>query len=127
MKPEDFPDGRIEVDSRWGRQLGFTRDIFVSQGEIGSQLIKKGNCMYIQAVEVLPQKRRQGHFHKLLDTLWDFGFTIKVPNPRRSMFNDLKEMGFIEITERSLTASEAEPDYDVVMVKPPPGTNGQMR
>ena len=61
--------------------------------------------MYIQAIEVLRGKRRQGHFNKLLQEIWSLGFTIKVPNPYRNMFNILNKKGF-EQTEGKYSVND---------------------
>ncbi|MEI6785287.1 MAG: hypothetical protein WCQ21_30680 [Verrucomicrobiota bacterium] len=116
-----LPEGLIEmveVDSEWGKRIGLTSDVFAAIGEVGTQLYKKGDCMYIQAIEVLRGKRRQGHFNKLLQEIWSLGFTIKVPNPYRNMFNILNKKGFEQTEEQSLTT--LEPNVEVVMVKAPP-------
>lgn len=115
---DEIPDGTVvQVDSEWGRLLGLTSDAFAPTGELAGQLFKRGNDMYLVAIEVLPTKRRQGCLNRLLKSLWDFGFTIKVPNPLPDMYRILQRKQFTEISEQSITS--AEPEMDVVMVRGP--------
>ena len=118
MEPNDFPEGLIEVDSESGQNIGFTSDKFVRDGEVGSQLFKRGDCMYIQAIEVSKNRLRQGHFNNLLKQLWNCGFTVKVPNPLPKMYKILKKKGFEEVSEQTLTTTE--PKLNVMLVKVPP-------
>lgn len=74
--------------------------------------------MYIQAIQVINTKRRQGHFNNLLNQLWGFGFTVKVPNPLPQMCKILEKKEFEKVSEQSLATPETE--LEVVMVKSPP-------
>jgi hypothetical protein len=123
-----FPDTtsvtRIEVDSELGKKIGLTSKVFVPSDQFGigdhfgTLLFRKGNCMYIQDVEVWNKK--QGHLNRLLHTLWNLGFTIKVPNPFPLMEKILEKKGFAKIDE--LNPGFSPPTFDVVMVKEPPPT-----
>jgi hypothetical protein len=113
----------IEVDSELGLKIGLSSKVFVpiSQCSVdypyGTQLFRKGNCMYIQAIESWMSERgkHRHHLDKLLTTLWDLGFTIKVPNPVRWMEIKLEKKGFVKIDE--LNPGFSPPTFDVVMVK----------
>ena len=74
--------------------------------------------MYIQDVEIWITERRKHHFDRLLDTLWNLGFTIKVPNPVPLMVRILEKKGFAEIDEPKPAPFTA--GIQVVMVKEPP-------
>ena len=76
--------------------------------------------MYIQAIEVWITERQKHHFDRLLDTLWNLGFTVKVPNVFPLMHHILKMKGFAEYHEQNPTSSS--PDIDAVIVKEPPTT-----
>jgi hypothetical protein len=114
---DDFPDTNpptpIEVDSELGLKLGLSSDIFVARGNIGTQLFRVGDDMYIQLIEV---KTGGGHLDRLLGRLWYLGFTIKVPNTTHKMERTLEHRGFTKIEEPShLEIGKTE----IVMVKEP--------
>jgi len=122
--PDTTPVTLIEVDTELGLKIGLTSKVFVPSylfdvdDHYGTQLFRKGNCIYIQNVEVWNKK--QGHLNRLLCTLWNLGFTIKVPNPVRLMEIILEKKGFAKIDE--LNPGLLPPKYDVVMFKEPPPT-----
>jgi hypothetical protein len=118
MNCDQIPEGLIIADSEPGRLLGLTSEIFAPK----CQLFRRGRCMYIQAIEVHESLRGKGHTRGLFQTLWDLGFTVKVPNPLSRFSRTLTKWGFYKIDEQALTTSE--PNLDEVMVKPPPNTSG---
>jgi len=124
--PDTTPVTPIEVDSELGLKIGLTSKIFVPTSRranelgIGTQLYRKGDCMYIHNVEIWKTEREKGHFIRLLETLWDMGFTIKVFDPTDRTYEELKLRGFIETHEQD--PDSPPPALVIVMVKEPPPT-----
>ena len=127
---EQFPDTdpvtTIEVDTDLGLKIGLTSRVFVPTSQcsdaypFGTQLYRRGDCMYLQAIEIWLPERKKDYFKKLLDTLWNLGFTIKVPNPLRQMEVFLHKNGFEKIDEQK--PASTTPDLQVVYHKEPPST-----
>lgn len=121
--PDTTPVTLIEVDSELGLKIGLISKVFVPTSQCsdaypyGTELFRKGNCMYIQNIEVWMGERKKHHFDRLLDTLWNLGFTIKVPNPVRLMEIILEKKGFGKNDE--LNPGFSPPKIDIVMVKEP--------
>lgn len=124
--PDTPPVTPIEVDDEWGLKIGLTSKVFVpmsrrSEGVgIGTQLYRKGDCMYIHNFEILETEQKKGHFIRLLETLWNLGFTIKVFDPTDRTCEELKDREFIETSEQD--PDSPTPNLVVVMVKEPPPT-----
>ena len=84
--------GIIEPDSEEGKKLGFTSDLF------GCWLWKVDDTIWISLIHsVEPNK---GNFSKLLKTIHDKGYNIKVPIPFERMRSILEKKGFKPILER---------------------------
>ena len=122
--PDTEPVTAIEVDSHVGLKLGLNSKIFVPCSQcsedypFGTQLFRKGDAIYIQVVEIWHDHRKQGHFKALLRKLWSLNFTVKVPNPTRSMEEKLIRMGFTKVDEHN--PMDETQEIEVVYVKPPP-------
>jgi hypothetical protein len=122
--PDTTPVTPIEVDSELGLKIGLSSKVFVpinkrtDEYRIGTQLYRSGDCMYIHNFEILKSERRKGHFIRLLEMLWNLGFTIKVFDPTDRTCEELKVRGFVETNEQN--PDSPTPDLVVVMVKEPP-------
>lgn len=121
---DTIPVTTVEVDSALGLKIGLTSEVFVPASQCsddypyGTQLYRNSDSIYIQAIEVWTHERKRNHFNTLLSTLWDLGFTIKVPNPVRLMEMILLRKGFEKIEEEDRNSST--PDVQVVYCKQPP-------
>lgn len=81
-------DGIIILDSKRGKQFGFTSDLFYGY------LWKTGNQITISLIFSLQE--RQGHLKTLFDRIESLGFTIAVPCPSSRMRNICLKRGMIE-------------------------------
>jgi hypothetical protein len=86
-------DGIIEVDSQFGKELGFTYDQFTRT----SYLWKSGQTIYISAIEAC--ERGKGNLRRLFQAIEAKGLTIKVPTPFRRMEEILRKQGFKHTVE----------------------------
>jgi len=91
-------NGIIELDSKFGKQLGFTSDKF------DGWLWKKGNYIYISFIESLQPGK--GNLSKLFSNILKAGYGIKVPTPLGSMEAIVRKKGFRQIYEWSNTFGE---------------------
>ena len=71
-------DGIILLDTKTGKELGFTSDKFI----LGSYLWKKDEYIYILFIH--SKEKRKGNLSKFFDTILK-GYGIKVPNPSALM------------------------------------------
>lgn len=79
-------NGQIKLDSVFGKELGFTSDLF------DGYLWKKNNEMWISFIN--SKKPRNGNLSKLFDELWSRGFVVCVPTPSVLMSAILIKKGF---------------------------------
>jgi len=84
-------EGIIELDSREGKELGFTSDKF------NGYLWVKDDDIYVTVITSLHPNR--GNFRKLLDTIERRGYNIKVPTPSNRMTKILRIRGFTKQPE----------------------------
>jgi len=98
---KSHPDGVIELDSEFGKELGFTSDKF------DGRLWKKDS--YIHICFIMSKHQGKGNLSKLFDKILSLGYGIKVPTPLAKMKVILlthgfkptvefsKEMGYVEV------------------------------
>ena len=99
-------NGVINLDSEFGKKIGFTSDRFGS-----SWLWKKGNDMYISMV--IAKTPGQGHFREVYDNLRKEGYTIKIPTPFAILRDFCERHGFKKTVEHDEKAGDCE-----IWVKP---------
>ena len=94
-------DGIIELDTKAGKELGFTSDKFIdgNRSQIGSYLWKKEGYIFISFIQ--SKEKRKGHLSKLFDTILSKGYGIKVPTPSTLMEGILRKKGFERTKEHS--------------------------
>ena len=78
----------VNLDSRFGKTIGFTSDKFVKY----SYLWKMRKTIYISLIESV--KPGEGDFGRLLVNLQRLGFRVKVPTPSSRMTLILLRKGF---------------------------------
>ena len=100
-------DGIIELDSEFGRKIGFTSDKFF----VSSYLWKKEGYIYISAIE--SREKGKGHQSSLFNAILSKGYGIKVPNPFPLMEVIIGIRGFARTEE----TSERYPEPVEVWVK----------
>jgi hypothetical protein len=83
--------GKIALDSEFGKQLGFTSDKF------DGWLWKRGNYIYISFI--VSKKEGCGNLSRLFRQIEKAGFGIKVPTPFAKMASIVKKHGFEETAE----------------------------
>jgi hypothetical protein len=79
-------DDIIELDSRAGKLLGFTSDLF------DGYLWKTRDIIYISAI--ISRSPKNGHLKHLFSKIEALGYAIQVPNPLPTMIPVLKHLGF---------------------------------
>lgn len=84
-------DNLIELDSDFGKKLGFTSDLF--KGWLG----ESDNYIYISCIISLYPG--QGNLSRLFDSILKLGYGIKVPTPFGAMKAILNKKGFAETEE----------------------------
>ena len=99
-------DGIIELDSEFGKEIGFTSDKFKA-----SWLWKKGNRIIISMIWA--KKEREGYFTELIKNIKDKGYEVAIPTPIGLMEILVRKWGFKRIMEYS----EDFKDYVEVWVK----------
>ena len=80
-------DGRIKPDSEFGKELGFTSDLF------RGWLWKTGDQVTISFIESLHPG--QGNLSRLIDSIEAAGFAVEVPSPLDKMARILRRKGFV--------------------------------
>ena len=81
----------IELDSEWGKKLGFTSDKF------SGYLWKREEYVFISFIESLNQG--EGNLSALFNKIQELGYGIKVPTPFARMKAIIKKKGFIQTEE----------------------------
>jgi len=99
-------NGIIELDSEFGKEIGFTSDKFKA-----SWLWKKGNRIMISMIWA--KKEREGYFTELIKNIKDKGYEVAIPTPIGLMEILVRKWGFKKIIEYS----EDFKDYVKVWVK----------
>ena len=101
-------DGVIELDTKAGKELGFTSDKFMegNRSQIGSYLWKKEGYIYISFIQ--SKEKGKGCLSKLFDTILK-SYGIKVPTPSVLMETILIKKGF----ERTKEYSEQHGNVEV--------------
>ena len=87
----------IELDSKFGRRLGFTSDRFLSL----SYLWKDKNRIIISAIE--SRIENKGYFSELIKNIETEGYTIAIPTPLGIMNEIVRKRGFKKTFEYSKT------------------------
>lgn len=95
MKP-----GMIAIDSEQAQALGFTSDKFLK----ASYLWFKDDAIYISFIG----SKQKGNFKRLVKTILNFGYTVKVPTPIGRMQKIVQKNGYKTI--------EKDPNYGLVEV-----------
>lgn len=93
-------NGIIELDSEFGKQIGFTSDKF------SGYLWKAGRYVTISIIESLHPN--QGHLRNLFKSIEGLGFKIKVPTPLPNMLTILEHWGY--------TSTEEVEEYGIVNI-----------
>lgn len=102
-------DGKIDLDSVAGKELGFTSDRF----QEASWLWKMGNTIWISFI--FAKKQRKGYFSNLLKKCWEKGFMVKVPTPSKQMLIICLKKGF---TYQKIFEKDIMEEVDVLVGKP---------
>ena len=87
-------DGIIELDSEFGKELGFTSDKFWA-----SWLWKRGNRIIISMI--CAKKEEKGYFTELIKKIEEKGYEIAIPTPIGLMEILVRKWGFKRIMEYS--------------------------
>ncbi len=82
------PQGIIELDSEFGKKIGFVSGRFLSC----SYLLGKGNRIIINTIECAD--RRRGYLRELFNAIWSLGAEIAVRTPLGTMELILVHYGF---------------------------------
>ena len=85
-------DGRIDLDSKFGKKIGFTSDKFNS-----SWLWKIDNYIYISMI--ISNKENKGYVTTLFNNILKEGYGVKVPTPFSKMVSICVKHGFKHIVE----------------------------
>ena len=99
-------NGIIELDSPFGKEIGFTSDKFKA-----SWLWKKGNRIYISMIWAIEEDK--GYFTELVKKIKEKGYEIAVPTPIGVMEYIVRKWGF----KKNIEYSEDFKDYVEVWVK----------
>lgn len=78
-----YSNGRIDPDSPWGKEFGFTSDKF------DGWLWKERGWIIVSFIEC--KEPGCGHFKKLIRSIKDFCFDVAVPTPMPQMEAILKK------------------------------------
>lgn len=79
-------DGMIELNSEFGKTLGFTSDRFGN----GSYLWKRNGAIIVSFIESLAG----GNFRRLVETIRSLGFAVHVPTPLGRMAEIVRKNGY---------------------------------
>jgi hypothetical protein len=93
-------DGIINLDSKRGKRLGFTSDLF------DGYLWKRGRRIIISFIESLDPGK--GHLKALFDRIESLGYTIAVPTPSKRMRVICEKRGMVACWEE---------DYEMMVKK----------
>jgi len=93
-------DGPIMLGSKTGEVFGFTGDKFMD----GSYLWKMDDYIYISYIR--SRERGKGNLSKLIKTILDRGYGVKVPTPFPVMEAILIKKGFVRTEEIALGCPE---------------------
>lgn len=99
----------IEPGDPFAETIGFTKDYF------DGYVCRVDKEIYISLI--VSRHPGRGNLTKLFSTIWDQGFTVKVPTPMGVMPNILDHMGFQQTME---DGPEEEGGAAEVWVKQPP-------
>lgn len=84
-------DGKIDMDSDQGREIGFTSDKFCP----GSYLWKMNGLIVISFIA----SRSKGNFRKLVESINAIGLKVQVPTPLFEMGRIVQKNGYIHSRE----------------------------
>ncbi len=90
---EKMIDGKIDLDSEIGKELGFTSNKF----NRGSYLWKQGDYVYISFIH--SKEEGKGYLHDLFRAIQRAGLGIKVPTPFAKMELICKSHNFKKTSE----------------------------
>ena len=86
-----IPSGQIDLDSEFGRAIGFTSDHFEGYGWVIN------GAFWVSCI--VSKEPGKGHFRKLVDRALDLGLTVKIPTPFPRMREICQRYGFQETIE----------------------------
>jgi hypothetical protein len=98
----ETPDGRIDVDSRLGKQIGFTSDRFQSV----SYLWKYGD--YVMLSFVWTEVEGQGYIRDLVNAIHQASLGVKVPTPLGRMAEIVQKNGYQRVMEKTEIGESVE-------------------
>lgn len=90
----------VALDSRRGRDLGFTRERFHE----GSYLFEADDAVYISFV----WSKERGHFRALCEAILGLGKAVKVPTPLAEMLAIVQRAGYRHTVEHDFVMGEVE-------------------
>jgi hypothetical protein len=99
-------DGIINLDTKRGKELGFTSDKY------DGYLWKQGESIFISFIV----SRQRGNFRELVRRIHDLGLTVKVPTPLGQMQQILLKNGYQHTVELDEDIGEG---VDVWLLPPP--------
>ncbi len=82
-------DGIILLDSNFGKELGFTSNLFEGY------LWKTNDIIYISFI--VSKQERKGNLTKLFNKILEKGYKIRIPTPIGKMIAIVKAKGFKQI------------------------------
>jgi hypothetical protein len=85
-------DGMIELDSDFGKEIGFTSDKFTGGFMGGSYLWRNGDRIIISFIE--SKNEGKGDLSRLFNSIEALGLRVAVPTPMLRMRAILKRKGF---------------------------------
>jgi len=106
ISENDDEHGIIEPDSKFGKELGFTSEMF------DGWLWKSGKFIYVSFI--ISKDEGKGNLRKLFETILSKGYGVKVPTPFAKMRSICDKMGFKSAYE---PFSEDNPEIIEVLVK----------
>lgn len=80
--------GIIELDSAFGKEIGFTSKRFTS----ASYLVYTDNYIWLSVI--VSKQPGRGHFRELVRKIEDKGYKVKVPTPSTHLRAILQMLGF---------------------------------
>lgn len=103
--------GMIALDSKFGKQFGFTSDKFGR----GSYLWDNGDDIFISFIE--SKDRGKGHFSTLIKGIESKGYRVLVPTPLAQMENILTKWGWCPRYKREGAILWGRPETKVEVPK----------